>query len=86
MLQIRTIEPRTLGLLKKLNQNPLLANNFWIGGTSLALQMGHRFSVDLDLFTHQPFNAEELLETLKEQFIVQPLTVTDTILFVLSME
>lgn len=79
MLQIRTIEPNTLGLLKSLNQMPLLSNNFLVGGTSLALQIGHRFSIDLDLFTHEPFNAEILLETLKQQFKVQPLTITNTI-------
>ncbi|MEY4904056.1 MAG: hypothetical protein RLZZ292_1871, partial [Bacteroidota bacterium] len=79
MLQLRTIEPRTLELLKQLNNEPLLANNFLVGGTSLALQLGHRFSIDLYLFTHHPFNAEELLETLKRYFTVQPLTVNSTI-------
>ena len=79
MLQTRTVEPNTLGLLKELNQEPLLSNTFLVGGTSLALQMGHRFSVDLDLFTHQPFDAEELLEKLRQNFQVQPLTVNNTI-------
>jgi predicted nucleotidyltransferase component of viral defense system len=79
MLQTRTVEPGTLGLLKILQQQPLLKNTFLVGGTSLALQMGHRFSVDLDLFTHQPFDASILLDTLKENFEVQPLTVSNTI-------
>lgn len=79
MLQLRTIEPRTLELLKKLNEEPLLSNHFLVGGTSLALQMGHRFSVDLDLFTHTPFDATQLLDTFKANFQVQPLTVTNTI-------
>jgi predicted nucleotidyltransferase component of viral defense system len=79
MLQTRTVEPGTLGLLKILQQQPLLQNTFLVGGTSLALQMGHRFSVDLDLFTHQPFDASILLDALKENFEVQPLTVSNTI-------
>ncbi|MFN0034661.1 MAG: nucleotidyl transferase AbiEii/AbiGii toxin family protein [Saprospiraceae bacterium] len=82
MLHLRAIEPRTLELLKSVLQEPLLANNFLVGGTSLALQMGHRLSVDLDLFTHQPFEAEQLLEALRENFSVQPLTVTNTIFIV----
>ncbi|MBK8564205.1 MAG: hypothetical protein IPN76_12920 [Saprospiraceae bacterium] len=43
------------------------------------LAMGHRKSIDLDLFTHQPFDAETTLETLRQTYQVQPLTVTNTI-------
>ncbi len=60
-------------------QESVLADNFLVGGTALALQLGHRLSVDLDLFTHTPFSAEDLLEKLREKFTVQPLTVTNTI-------
>ena len=52
MLQTRTVEPFTLGLLKNLMAHPLLEPFYLVGGTALALQLGHRFSVDLDLFTH----------------------------------
>ena len=76
MLQLRTIEPSTLGLLKRLNQEPLLADNFLVGGTSLALQLGHRFSVDLDMFTQKNFDADLLLYHLEQHYTVQPLTVT----------
>ncbi|MCB9294283.1 MAG: nucleotidyl transferase AbiEii/AbiGii toxin family protein [Lewinellaceae bacterium] len=73
MLHLRAIEPGTLGLLKSLMHEPLLANTFLVGGTSLALQMGHRLSVDLDLFTHEPFDAEQLFEALRQNYSVQPL-------------
>lgn len=82
MLQLRTVDSRTLGLLKSLMLEPSLADNFLVGGTALALQMGHRFSVDLDLFTHTPFEAGPLLESLQEKYEVQPLTVTNTIFIV----
>jgi len=36
------------------------------GGTALALQYGHRISVDLDLFVSSPFNTEEALESIRE--------------------
>ncbi len=45
----------------------------------MALQMGHRKSIDLDLFTHQPFDAEATIETLRQSYQVQPLTVTNII-------
>jgi len=79
MLQLRTIHPNTLGILKQIMALPIFAAHFLVGGTSLALQMGHRVSIDLDLFTHTPFDSTTLLQTLEEHFQVQPLTVTDTI-------
>jgi predicted nucleotidyltransferase component of viral defense system len=79
MLQLRAIEPRTLELLKSVLQVPLLSNIFLVGGTALALQIGHRISVDLDLFSNHPFDAPQLLDALKENYQVQPLTVTNTI-------
>ena len=68
MLQTRTIEPLTLGLLKKLMAYPLIEPFYLVGGTSLALQLGHRFSVNLDLFTHLPYDKETLFDSLKQDF------------------
>lgn len=68
MLQTRTVEPGTLELLKRLMLLPLSAPFFLVGGTALALQLGHRKSIDLDLFTTQPFNSATLLETLYSEF------------------
>jgi Nucleotidyl transferase AbiEii toxin, Type IV TA system len=79
MLQTRTVEPHTLGLLKRLCAEPLLQQHFLVGGTSLALLLGHRISVDLDLFAHQAIDSEQFIEAMKEVYQVQPLTVTDTI-------
>ena len=79
MLQTRTVYPDTLGLLKELMKEPLLSNHFLVGGTSLALQMGHRFSVDLDLFTHTDFEADAILAMFESRFHVQLLTMSNTI-------
>jgi hypothetical protein len=50
MLHLETIEPKTLELLKRLQALQPLANTRLVGGTALALQFGHRVSVDLDIF------------------------------------
>ena len=50
MLHTETVEPRTLDLLKQLQCLPDLSNTRLVGGTALALHLGHRKSVDLDLF------------------------------------
>jgi len=50
MLSYHTVEPHTLELLKRLSGKDFLAESRLVGGTALALQYGHRMSVDLDFF------------------------------------
>ncbi|MEZ4958927.1 MAG: nucleotidyl transferase AbiEii/AbiGii toxin family protein [Saprospiraceae bacterium] len=45
---------------------PALSGFYLAGGTSLALQIGHRVSVDLDLFGHRPFETQEILDELND--------------------
>ena len=44
MLHLSTVESTTLELLKQLQQLPVLCNTRLVGGTALALQLGHRKS------------------------------------------
>ncbi|MBN2777741.1 MAG: nucleotidyl transferase AbiEii/AbiGii toxin family protein [Bacteroidales bacterium] len=53
MLQTKTVNPDTLELLKKLQGLEMIKEFRLVGGTALALQLGHRFSIDLDLFSFQ---------------------------------
>lgn len=62
MLSLRTILPHTLELLKSLSAQPELKGMRLVGGTSLALQYGHRQSVDLDFFGHMEVTMDEVLE------------------------
>lgn len=41
-----------------------------VGGTALALQIGHRTSVDIDLFTDHSFDPNEVLEALRKTITV----------------
>ena len=50
MLHLETIEPATLELIRRLQALPMFAETRLVGGTALALQLGHRVSVDLDIF------------------------------------
>ena len=65
MLHYETIDPHTLELLKRLQSLPLLQDTRLVGGTSLALQIGHRKSVDIDLFGKIECDDDELYEHLK---------------------
>lgn len=50
MLSYHTVEPHTLELLKRLSGKDFLSESRLVGGTALALQYGHRMSIDLDFF------------------------------------
>ena len=64
MLSYKTVEPHTLELLKGIMAEPLFADMRLVGGTALALQYGHRQSVDLDVFGSMPQDAEEMEDRL----------------------
>ena len=65
MLSIQTILPDTLELLKFLASQPELSQTRLVGGTALALQYGHRQSVDLDFFGILPEDKDDLVEMAK---------------------
>lgn len=50
MLHTEAVLKSTLDLLRELQSLPRMADMRLVGGTALALHMGHRKSVDLDLF------------------------------------
>lgn len=68
MLQYRTVEPRTLDLLRCLMSLPELKDFYLAGGTALSLYKGHRISVDLDLFSITDFQIEDILPALERKF------------------
>lgn len=60
MFHLSTVEKETYATLKTIFTIPEIKSSFALaGGTSLALQLGHRQSIDLDIFSPQPFNIRE---------------------------
>lgn len=68
MLHYETVSPNLLSVLKKIQLLPALSTFRLVGGTSLALQIGHRISLDIDLFTDKSFDIAELQKTLDKTF------------------
>jgi hypothetical protein len=68
MLQKQAVSPKLLGLLEQLQRIPLLKDFSLVGGTALSLQLGHRVSIDLDLFTTLEFDETKLIEELEKKF------------------
>lgn len=63
----RVLEPATHSLLKTLGQVLAAEKFFLVGGTALAIQIGHRKSIDLDFFTQEAFDEDSLLERIKNR-------------------
>lgn len=65
MLSIQTVQPDTLELLKAISAQPEVKELRLVGGTALALQYGHRKSVDLDFFGRLPEDKDELIDVVR---------------------
>ena len=70
MLQTKAVEPITLGLIKDLFNHDYIKPYLLVGGTALALQIGHRTSTDIDLFINTPHDTEYLLNALQQDYEV----------------
>lgn len=68
MLYKSTVDQPTFELLRQLQSRDYLKGFYLVGGTALALRIGHRKSIDLDLFCTHDFDANELLENLSADF------------------
>jgi hypothetical protein len=65
MLHYKTVDEFTLELLKKLQSLRIFSEMRLVGGTSLALQIGHRKSIDIDLFGLLNVDFDALTDELK---------------------
>ena len=66
MLHEGCVSERLLTLLRKLEKEAVFKEYFFVGGTALALQMGHRISDDIDLFTQKELQISEITKYLKQ--------------------
>ena len=64
-MHFKCLPPETWALLKKLNKIVRTHELVLAGGTGLALQIGHRISVDLDFFTQKAFSVEKVFQEMK---------------------
>ena len=68
MLRKETVSNQLLENLTSLMEMKTIATHRLVGGTALALQMGHRISVDIDLFSDKKNDYEAIQEELFEKF------------------
>ena len=80
MLQTDTIKATTLGLLKALQAEPALSSVRLVGGTALSLQLGHRESDDLDLFSVEPVDMLAVQSLLIDKYEFVPSVIEENTL------
>lgn len=66
MLHYTVVDSETLELLKTLMQADYFREFRLVGGTALALQIGHRKSLDLDLFIGDDFDTDATASELRK--------------------
>jgi len=66
MLQLQTVAPELLGIIQFLMKQPILQSFRLVGGTALALQLGHRKSIDIDLFGQSNLSGDEINDVLND--------------------
>jgi len=66
MLHTETVTPGTLELIHRLMDDEKLKQFYLVGGTALSLMLGHRLSIDIDLFTADNFNGLELAKHIND--------------------
>lgn len=62
------IAPETFKLIQQLQAIPELKEFYLVGGTALALQLGHRNSIDIDLFTTNKFDDTGVIDLISQKF------------------
>jgi len=68
MLHQETVASGTLDLIRRLMNDKNLESFKLVGGTALALQLGHRISIDIDLFSQLPFASDQLSKDLQKNY------------------
>lgn len=79
MLYYQAIPSRALELLKNIQKDTFFSHLRLVGGTSLAMQIGHRLSVDLDLFGEFKHDVLSLEKKLSSLGALELLTQTENI-------
>lgn len=68
MLRKETVTKPTLDILKKLMKDEALKDFVLVRGTALSLRIGHRISIDVDMFITKDFDHSKLNEYLQDAY------------------
>jgi hypothetical protein len=75
------VEKGTLALIHGLMADEQLRGFNLIGGTALALKIGHRASIDIDLFANDNFNAIGIADYLSSKYYAKRISILKNAVF-----
>ena len=78
MFHNEAVSAELIDTLRTLQSIPELDSFRLVGGTAIALQIGHRKSVDIDLFCNERTDKARISHEIKSRFHISNLTVTET--------
>jgi hypothetical protein len=81
MLRTKAVEAGTLDLIKRFMSDDRFNGFNLVGGTALALKVGHRKSIDIDLFSTSAFSAPGLAGHLEANYQAQVFKIMDNGVF-----
>lgn len=81
----KAVPQHVASLISKLNFFPLPDNTYMAGGTAVTLYLGHRVSVDIDLFTKEHFLTGPIIDAIKETGPVSVRSVSDRDSFIVDI-
>jgi len=85
MLRKEAVEKGTMDLVNKLMADDKFASFNLVGGTALALKIGNRKSIDIDLFTQSDFDSDEISKHLTTTYNITRLqTITNGVFFLVD--
>ncbi len=73
MLHKQILSPKQIELLDFVHQ--FKQDHILVGGTAVALQVGHRRSIDFDLFTQHEFESQKILNLVKRKGLLDRLMI-----------
>jgi predicted nucleotidyltransferase component of viral defense system len=82
----KAIPQHVASLISKLKKLPLPTNTYMAGGTAVTLYLGHRVSVDIDLFTMEHFYTRPIIDAIKETGSISVESVSDSDSFIVEVE
>ena len=68
MLQKKSVGDPLWNILTDLQKDMTFEKYFLVGGTALSLQLGHRISYDIDLFTRENIDKEQVFDFLNRNY------------------
>jgi len=82
----KAVPEHVASLIGKLNNFRLPKNTYMAGGTAATLYLGHRVSVDIDLFTEEHFYTRPITDAIKEPGLISVVSVSDSDSFIVEVE